>query len=508
MTRQPLQAVLDNIHGKITDLMAGADNGGGGGGGEVISLTYAQLKANITANALTPGTFYLITDFQTIYKQPETNVVMSGAVEPILVTAQSVNTLKPLAFSPSNPQDVLYYNPTNNNTAMYQWATSTDKGQIYRRETGKGNDLPYDTRAIKFRRYQLNVTTAWSSSTSYAVGASVAHSDNVWIARQASTNQAPADGSAYWSLVGPIAGAGSYLGLNTSGLTVYIGSTSYIVPVSSSVYQDFYTFDDGSGNSTLDTTNVHSNKIGTYVSSGIQRLNNNVFMGNSFYGNTVGNDFYNNTVGNNFRSNTVGNYFNSNTVGNYFYNNTVGNNFYNNTVGNDFCNNTVGNIFCNNTVGNNFYYNTVGNNFRYNNAVGNYFYYNTVGHDFYNNTVGNYFYGNTVGNYFGNNTVGNNFHSNTVGNYFNSNTVGNDFRYNKFGERFQNQNMAAYNTTSSNLLRHNEFGSGICVAKSWGTSQSAILLDDRTVYWSATGNTATVAFYYQGTNGAFATGTI
>jgi len=414
-TRQPLQNILDNINDKVSDLMAGAI---GEGGGSFVPLTYAQLQAKITAGSLSPGTFYLITDFQTIYKQPESNVIMQGDVEPILVMAQSDIALKPFAFSPSNPQDVLYYDPINNNTAMYEWATDTDKGQIYKRITGKGNDLPYDVRVIKFRRYQLNVTTAWSSSTNYAVGASVVYSGNVYIAIQAGTNQTPADDSAYWKLIGPATGAGSYLGLNTSSLTVYIGGTAYTIPVSSSVYQDFYTFDDGNANSVLDTTNVHSNKIGTFVSSGVQRLNNSVFIGNNFY------------------SNTVGNYFRSNTVGNYFY----------------------------------------------------------------YNTVGNYFYYNTVGNYFRSNTVGNYFYSNTVGNYFFSN---------RFGDRFLNQNMSGYTSAVSEAtaVRHNEFGNGICVAKSWGTAGDAFLRADQTVRLSSTGSTAIIAYTYQ-TTANVTTGTI
>lgn len=41
----------------------------------------------------------------------------------------------------------------------------------------------------------------WSSGTAYTVPSSVYHSGAVWIALQSSTNQTPADGSAYWARI-------------------------------------------------------------------------------------------------------------------------------------------------------------------------------------------------------------------------------------------------------------------------------------------------------------------
>jgi hypothetical protein len=78
--------------------------------GELIPRTYTQLTAMVEGNQLIPGAKYLITDYQTKYISPstgETNV--ADAVEPIVVTAVSLNTFDLNAVSPSNPTDKIEY---------------------------------------------------------------------------------------------------------------------------------------------------------------------------------------------------------------------------------------------------------------------------------------------------------------------------------------------------------------------------------------------------------------
>ena len=72
----------------------------------VILITYAELQAGILANSLVAGQRYVISDYQTIYDQPDYDIegapkivvsTLSGSVEPLLITAISANTISPLA---------------------------------------------------------------------------------------------------------------------------------------------------------------------------------------------------------------------------------------------------------------------------------------------------------------------------------------------------------------------------------------------------------------------------
>jgi hypothetical protein len=48
-------------------------------------ITYANLVTEINANGLVSGRKYLITDYQTIYKQPVTNLTMNGSKRLLLL---------------------------------------------------------------------------------------------------------------------------------------------------------------------------------------------------------------------------------------------------------------------------------------------------------------------------------------------------------------------------------------------------------------------------------------
>jgi hypothetical protein len=460
-------------------------------------ITYTELRLLINQDKLKEGQKYLITDFKTIYRQPATNLTLEGSEEPLVVTALSTNKLEPIAFSPSNPYDVIYYDVTRNNTGRYEWAVSTDRGQIYRRITENNNDIPYDVRAIKFRRWALNVTTTYSSSSTYTVGTPVVYDGNIYIAKQeVPIDNTPASDSLYWHLVAPSSEDNSYVSTSSSSFTIYIKGTSYTIPVASSTYKDFYTFDSGSG-SVIDSANVRENVISSCKLLYDVVLTNSVFIGDNFYNNTIGNYFYNNTIenrfayntiGNNFQNNIIGNYFNFNIIGNSFQNNTTGNNFYNNIIGNSFYYNTIGNSFDVNTIGNNFFNNTIGNNFN-NNTIEDYFYYNTIGNNFYHNTIGNSFYYNTIGNYF---------------------------YHNRFGDYFRYNVMTAFTsaTSETTAVRKNIFENGIgknssSYARIWPTSEDSRLRSDYTVTyeaasdWTINSATGTVVFHYTQKNSPF-----
>jgi len=133
-------------------------------------VTYAELAALISGSDLIQGRQYLITDYQTVHTIPTTAVTNTGPTEPLIVTAIDVDELAPIAYSTLYPDDIIYYNPTNNLTAV----PGCTKGYIYRRiDTINNNDITTDWRHVKYRRYALNVTAVYGAGTTYASGAIV-----------------------------------------------------------------------------------------------------------------------------------------------------------------------------------------------------------------------------------------------------------------------------------------------------------------------------------------------
>jgi hypothetical protein len=371
-----------------------------------ISLTYSDLYSLTQTSGLTVGQRYIINDYQTVYNIPNAfdensdPVVNTGQIEPLLVTALSTSKLMNIAYSTLFPQDIIYYDIESNQT-MVEGCT---KGYIYRRiDTLKNNDIGFDYRNAKFRRWQMDVTTTDTdgAQSDYTKGNVVKKTgtNEVYI-KLNDIEAVEFTDTASWkrfefdNL--------SYI-IPQEGDWYLINDAFQVIIQNSGMYFDFYMF------STAPTT------------SGVQSSYNNIFK-NKFDGNNSSIITASNTVffGNNFNSNTIGNNFNSNTIGNDFYSNTIGNGFNNNTIGNGFSSNTIGNGFSSNTIGNDFSSNTIGNDFNS----------NTIGNNFYSNTIGNGFNNNTIGNGFSSNTIGNGFYSNTIGNGFSSNTIGNNFNNN------------------------------------------------------------------------------
>jgi hypothetical protein len=279
----------------------------GGGGGFVGDFTYSELQTLVSNQELQPGSYYLLTDFETIYDRPDYEsggragfqpkstilTVNSGVIEPLLLLAISEDEFTAQVYSQMFPDDYLEYDFGYNLTPINN---SPAKGKIVRRRDTDNNETNYDHRTITFKRYDRS-------------------GDNIYV----------------WFF--------------DSGT-----DDSVLLP----------TFGNDYRNNIFERTSYQ-----LLVSLVSFDLENNVF-GDNCRSNKFGGVILNNTVGNEFNNNTVGGNFNRNTVGNNFQNNTVGNSFISNTVGNFFQNNTVGNEFNNNTVGDSFISNTVGNNFRRN----------------------------------------------------------------------------------------------------------------------------------------------
>ena len=137
---------------------------GGGGSITPISKTTAELRALIASNTLENGAWYINTDYQTIYAQPDydvngdiktTLVIKTGSVEPLLLFAISDSSFAPEAYSLNFPKDKLLYDINVNTTFNYGGATNSaaTKGRIYERIDENNNRTDFDHRVVEFIRY-------------------------------------------------------------------------------------------------------------------------------------------------------------------------------------------------------------------------------------------------------------------------------------------------------------------------------------------------------------------
>lgn len=155
--------ILSN-QGVISEFIPG---GSSGGTSSVLSVTYDELLSLVNSSSLSIGSYYIITDFQSCYDQPDYdyngNSITSGNyrvadVDPIMVFATSNSTLSDNAYQPSYPKDKIKYDITFTTTEITE---SPAKGRISERIDEYNNRTDYDHRAIKFKRY----TTYFLNST-------------------------------------------------------------------------------------------------------------------------------------------------------------------------------------------------------------------------------------------------------------------------------------------------------------------------------------------------------
>ena len=132
--------VLSANQGKVLkDLIDSLSIGG------LIEVTYDELVNLKNTSALVKGQNYLLTDYETTYIQPVTNVnKSSGVIEPLIITATDVNKLHNQCKSTLYPQDIVYYEITGDIGNGYGTEGFT-KGKIYRRiDTLRNNDIGTD----------------------------------------------------------------------------------------------------------------------------------------------------------------------------------------------------------------------------------------------------------------------------------------------------------------------------------------------------------------------------
>lgn len=469
----------------------------------VLAVTYSEFNTLITASELDIDKKYLITDYQTIYDQPDFSALntpkavvstLTGTVEPLIVTPVAVNKISNVALSTVYPNDAILYDWTFVATEVMGVSA---KGRITQRTDTSKNTVSYDSRNVLYKRYD-------NGSGEYTIYWDNGNASNSAIPTFANLNT---NYNINFIVTDP-----TLANTNDTFLlpnTLFYGD-SYDIKAGNLFYNNTFTdlysssFGDncfsnviGSGNGNDIKNYFHDNSIyGNFHDNNIDSgfyLNT---IANGFYQNTIGAGFNNNTINGVFRDNVIGEtfrintingdfinnkiqaFFNNNTIGAGFNNNYIGYNFYINTIGINFYSNNISDSFNNNTVGDNFYINIIGINFNINtisdffnnNTIGDYFYgntvgidfkYNNIGYDFYINTIGDTFEYNSVGDEFMNNIINNDFSSNTFGNFCWSNNVGFNFIKNNIGNTFQNNTVG---NTINDLFIQNNYNSQTIVS--------------------------------------------
>lgn len=124
----------------------------------LIDILHADLVITKTAGELIPGMKYRITDFQTIYDQPDfsskysakqTAELKTTNIDPIIVTAISESELELNAFQESYPNDKIKY--ILEYTTLF--SDTPTKGRIIERIDEWNNRTDFDHRKVLFKRY-------------------------------------------------------------------------------------------------------------------------------------------------------------------------------------------------------------------------------------------------------------------------------------------------------------------------------------------------------------------
>lgn len=455
-----------------------------------ISITYADLVTAIGSNGLIQGTYYLLTDFQTIHLIPGTGTINTATVEPLLLFATSYNNISTIAFSPSYPQDIINYNYADN---VAEDMTTPRPGYItYRKDTIDNVECYFDWRTHLVRRHAIiqDGSYDWDNTATYALGDIVEYLTNngLYFCYNAVTTPGtdPDTDVKHWIKVADLSALIYQFipGMRIGTTLLYLDSS----------FADVNIFNGGLDN----------------ISMG-QGCSNNTFFGDiselKFGSNCIGNTFYgscslinfgygctknlinssivinfsnvcsSNTICDGANNNSLGGGSSGNIIGVSSTHNEFGNNCVYNYLGSGCDYNKFGHAFSLNIIGINSQYNiidsfsdnnTIENDFSFN-IIGSYFRNNTIDYKFINNNIGTYFYDNIIGNYFNYNIIGDSFNNNTIGDncIYNSfscstfnNIIGNDFNSNNLLSRVYNINFSSathvYQTYTCEIFRRQD----------------------------------------------------
>jgi len=456
--------------------------------------TYSGLTIGSSTSSLIVGQYYLMTDFQTCYDQPNydnqgvaitTGNYKTGTTEPILLLAISANEFSPTVYSTLYPKDKISYDFTWSTTEV---TGSPAKGRITERIDEKNNRADYDFRAVQFIRYQAFFSEAYyggtvsidGSGNVVGVGTDFINDFSVGqILGISTTNTNLIGGFAYYEILT----VPSVSGMTVTGTTFYPTSNRFYSrglmggirsPFKCNVQSESYT-----GFTEYYTFNANQN-FNTYLGDNQNYsdfiLSNNVFQGGNYEDMT----FEGNVVGN-----TFDNFMTSTTCAPFFQYNIITNNFDRSTIGPDFKFNFIECDFQGNTVVGNFQYNMLGDNdgqdfdfnqvgwgFRnnfftfsdsdcINNIIGNNFVENVIHLSFARNVIGNNFAYNTITGAFDDNQIGNGFNTNNITQTFRDNVLGTDVYTNNFYGNFEKNTGGPlfYENNFYNIVTENSLGS-------------------------------------------------
>jgi len=305
---------------------------------DYMAFDYEDLKGLRDGGELIAGQKYLLTDYQTVYRQDRggTYADKVSAVEPLVLMAISTDEFSSIAYSPAYPQDVIWYNFDNelspeNTTLFYSYVDRISKGFkgiiIRRIDTQKNIDYSYDWRTMLWWREGKEVLTFADLDSAYNIISGSNCYDNTF---------------------------GNYCYDNTFGSNCYSN-----------------TFGTGCSRNTFGS-NCSSNTFGNNCSS-----------------NTFGSNCYENTFGSNCSINTFDSNCDHNTFGNYCYGNTFGSSCYSNTFGSNCYENTFDLKCYGNTFGDYLHYADVKSGFIGNEVTNTDIYGKDYNHIFYIDSAGN-----------------------------------------------------------------------------------------------------------------------
>lgn len=134
-----------------------------------MSYSYAALTNLATNNGLVPGAWYVLSDYQTtqtVYNSSP-STTNTGPTESLLLTALSTSKFAPMGYSLTYPNDIVWYTTSNSDPRL----PGITKGLVYRRhDTLLDNDIGFDFRAVKFRRWLNTTTNLYTETTSNSNG--------------------------------------------------------------------------------------------------------------------------------------------------------------------------------------------------------------------------------------------------------------------------------------------------------------------------------------------------
>lgn len=465
-------------------------------------VTYDELTGLIATAGLVPGTFYMITDFQTCYDQPnfdwngnsinDENTYKVGNTESLMVLALAADRISTTAYSPEYPSDKIQYDISWNETEVTNGAA---KGRITERIDENNNRADYDFRNVQFIRHEALMADNYYEGTvtvgepffvydpetseqlsgpdgfilhATVTGTNTYFTNNFSVGDYlavANTNKIGCHN--FYEVVAvendtTMTVVGVYYSYE-SGVTHSKGWTKGLkspfkcnAPALRFDSAQFYTFNDGDNFNTYLGDNENYD---TFI------LSNNVFLDGSYNDNYFGNNVQNNTFDDDMNGNIAGINFQNNIMTDDFDRNTMGRDFRNNWIDCDMYRNQIGDNFEYNTLadndGNDFDNNFIQHGFRMNfvTMANGDFMENIIAHDFQGNIIDDSFQRNVIGDGFVNNICEDSFENNKIGNTFAGNAISNQFENNSIGNWFTDNTLnGAINNTIGNYFQNNTTG--------------------------------------------------